>query len=74
MWVVTRYHYRISALISQTTFDMETGGSVAKCWLFSQASSVVRHDKYLGSLSKLTKKALPLFYKWLELCVAQMTT
>ena len=37
IWVVTRYQYGISAFGSQTSFDRETSGSVAKCWLFSQA-------------------------------------
>ena len=37
IWVVTRYQYGISVLVSQRSFDGETSGSVAKCWLFSQA-------------------------------------
>ena len=37
--VVTRHQYEISALVSQTAFRGETSGSVAKCRLFSQASS-----------------------------------
>ena len=41
MWVVTRHQYRISALVSQTSFGRETCDRVAKFWLFSQASSVV---------------------------------
>ena len=32
-----RHQYEISALISQMSFGWETSGSVAKCWLFSQA-------------------------------------
>ena len=36
MWVVTRHHYGISALVSQTSFCRETSGSVAKYRLFSQ--------------------------------------
>ena len=39
IWVVTRHQYGISALVSQTSFGGETGGSVAKCRLFSQATS-----------------------------------
>ena len=35
IWVVTRYQYGISALVS---FGGETSGSVVKCRLFSQAS------------------------------------
>ena len=38
IWVVTRHQYGISALVSQTSFDGETSGSVAKCRLFSQAT------------------------------------
>ena len=36
IWVVTRYQYGISALVSQTSFSGETSGSVAKCRLFAQ--------------------------------------
>ena len=35
IWAVTGYQYGISALVSQTPFGGETGGSVAKCGLFS---------------------------------------
>ena len=38
IWVVTRHQYGNSALLSQTSFDGETSGSVAKCWLFSRAT------------------------------------
>ena len=34
----TRHQYGISALVSQTSFDGETSGSVAKCRLFSRAT------------------------------------
>ena len=36
---MTRHQYGISALVSQTSFGGETGNSVAKCRLFSQAIS-----------------------------------
>ena len=39
IWVVTRHQYGISAPVSQTSFGGETSGSVAKCWLFSQAGN-----------------------------------
>ena len=39
IWVVTRDQYRISVLVSQTTFDEETSGSITKFWLFSQAKT-----------------------------------
>ena len=35
IWVVMPYQYGICALLSQTSFGGETGGSVAKCRLFS---------------------------------------
>ena len=38
IWVETRHRYGISALVSHTSFDGETNGSVATCRLFSQAS------------------------------------
>ena len=39
IWVVTRHQYGISLLVSQTSFRRETSGGVAKCRLFSQATS-----------------------------------
>ena len=39
IWVVTCHQYGISALVSQTSFGGESSGSVAKCRLFSHASS-----------------------------------
>ena len=36
---MTRHQYGISKLVSQTSFGGETSGSVAKCRLFSQATS-----------------------------------
>ena len=45
IWVVTRHQYGISALLSQTLFGEETSGSVAKCRLFSQATTtkIIKH-------------------------------
>ena len=37
IWVVMHHQYGISALVSRMSFGGETSGSVAKCWLFSQA-------------------------------------
>ena len=37
--VVTCHQYGISARVSQTCFRGETSGSIAKCQLFTQASS-----------------------------------
>ena len=39
IWVVTRHQYGISALVCQTSFGAEASGSVAKCRLFSQATT-----------------------------------
>ena len=38
IWVSTRHQYGVSALVSQMSFGRETSGSIAKCWLFSQAT------------------------------------
>ena len=42
MRVVTRHQYGISALVSQTSFDGETSGSVAKCRLLLGVTVVQR--------------------------------
>ena len=39
IWVVTRHQYGISAGVPQTSFRSETSRGVAKCRLFSQAST-----------------------------------
>ena len=41
IWVVMHHQYRISVLVSQTSFGGETSGSIAKCRLFSQAKEVL---------------------------------
>ena len=41
IWAVMHYQNGISALISQTSFGRETSGSIAKCCLFSQATSLI---------------------------------
>ena len=46
IWVVMRRQYGISALITQTSFGGETSGSVAKCWLFSQATYIQHVELY----------------------------
>ena len=38
MWKTTRHQYGISALVSQTLFDEEISGGVAKCRLFYQVT------------------------------------
>ena len=40
IWVMTRHQCGISALVSQTSSGGETSGSVAKCRLFSQATTL----------------------------------
>ena len=39
IWVVIFYQYGLSALIPQWSFHWETSCGVAKCWLFSLATS-----------------------------------
>ena len=53
IWVVTRHQYGISALVSQTSFDRETCGSVAKCRLFSQATFWLVQKEFNPFLSLL---------------------
>ena len=50
IWVV-RHQYEITALVSQTPFGGETSGSVANCWLFSQANTSVGIQCSLQALS-----------------------
>ena len=48
IWVVTCHQYGISALLSLTSFSGETSGSVAKCRLFSQATTtIIKHKDCL---------------------------
>ena len=42
---MTRHQYGISALVSRISFGEEIRGSVAKCWLFSQAILAVAQEK-----------------------------
>ena len=39
IWVFTRHQYRFSALVSQTSFLVETSDGITKCLLFSEAIS-----------------------------------
>ena len=50
IWVVC-HQYGISTLVSQTSFGGETSGSVANCWLFSQANTSVGIQCSLQALS-----------------------
>ena len=36
IWVVTRHHYGIFAVVRQTSFRGETSGGASKCQLFSR--------------------------------------
>ena len=45
IWEVTRHHYGIFALVSQTSFGGETSGRVAKCRLFSEANLALKVRK-----------------------------
>ena len=49
IWVVTRHQYGIFVLVSQTSFRGETSRDVAKCRLFSQASSVLLFKAFNGA-------------------------
>ena len=50
IWVVRRHQYGISALVSQTSFGGKTSsGSVAKCWLFSQANHQLSSRWYVAA-------------------------
>ena len=63
IWVVT---HRISALVSQRSFGRETGGSVSKCWLFSQAMDSVYVIVTASSAKKkkYDSKNLKTFSRW----------
>ena len=52
IWVVTRHQYRISADVFQTSFRGEASGGVAKCRLFSQATT----KKCYGTFAKYALK------------------
>ena len=40
IWIVMRHQYRISVLVSQTSFGGETSGCVVKCPLFSRVTFI----------------------------------
>ena len=61
IWVVTRHQYGISALVSQMSFGGESGGSVAKCRLFSQAKSNEEAEELTQSLLVGTSTVIFLF-------------
>ena len=46
IWVVMCHQHGISALVTQTSFGGETGGGIAKCWLFSQATYIQHVELY----------------------------
>ena len=67
IWVGTHRQYGISALISQRSFGREIGGSVSKCWLFSQAiGSVDNSDCYCFQCQekKYDSESLKTFSRW----------
>ena len=53
IWVVMHHQYGISALVSQTSFGGETGGSVTKCRLFSQAKQTGAREQFPNWRPKL---------------------
>ena len=75
IWVVTRYQYGISPLVSQTLFRGETTGGVAKWRLFSQANTgnniPIQAREVSANLSyKITKvvRALRLAKRRVRVC------
>ena len=61
IWVVRRHQYGISALVSQTSFGGKTsGGSVAKCWLFSQANHQLSSRWYVAAQPGNTNRFVSL--------------
>ena len=58
--VVTPHQYGISALVSQTSLDGETSGSVAKCWLFFR---LIRDNVYVSLIHVAQQIRLFLCYK-----------
>ena len=60
IWVVMRHQYGISALVSQTSFGGETRGSIAKCQLFSQATSLYNNLDSESSPDHLQSSTSPL--------------
>ena len=57
---MTRHQYGISALVSQTSFGGETRGSIAKCQLFSQATSLYNNLDSESSPDHLQSSTSPL--------------
>ena len=53
IWVVTRHQCRVSAHVPQRSFRGETSGVVAKCRLFSQATT----KKCYGTFAEYDKKS-----------------
>ena len=61
IWVVRRHQYGISALVSQTSFGGKTSsGSVAKCWLFSQANHQLSSRWYVAAQPGNTNRFVSL--------------
>ena len=52
-WVVMCHQYRISTLVSLTSFCVETSDGVMKCQLFSQAIEYMAQNIFLYSLVAL---------------------
>ena len=63
MRVVTRHQYGISALVSQTSFDGETSGSVAKCRLLLGVTVVQRQLEDDGKFFFLGGEVLKKYIK-----------
>ena len=65
IWVVMRYQYGISALVTHTSFCEGSSGGLAKCRLFSQARGI-QGDSTDG-LSQQEDLLSPVAFEWTNL-------
>ena len=62
IWVVALHQYRISMLISPTSFGGETSGSVVKCRLFSQANRQPIQNTTIFPFNPLNPKVTNIYF------------
>ena len=62
IWVVALHQYRISTLVSQTSFGGETSGSVVKCWLFSQANKQPIQNTTIFLFNPFSSKVTNIYF------------
>ena len=68
IWVMTYHQYRISALISQTSFGRETSDDIAKCRLFPQAKVINPQFYHLNKLGRKMRHAWKFQYICMYKC------